>query len=181
MALAAYCAQGLETCMTQVPAGKIQTQQTKFFAPINHTLDHLAPIAKKLRQEWNEHLDSKRCREEGKPYGIRSPMHAGAIWWNSERTDEEDGWMILNACAIGDEFALVTFPGELFDAISVRMEGASPFTTTMLMGYCHHHIGYLPSLTAYKYTSYETDITRFQAGTGEEVADTYTEMLRRLK
>ena len=36
-------------------------------------------------------------------------------------------------------------------------------------------------MTAYKYTSYETDITRFAAGTGEEVANTYVQMLKRLK
>ena len=181
MALAAWCVQGLNTCMTQVPVGKIKTKQIKHYAHINHTMDHLAPVAKKLRQEWNEHLDSKRCREEGKPYGIRSPMHAGAIWWNSERTDEEDGWMILNAVAIGDHFAFVTYPGEMFDTISVRMEENSPFDTTMMLGYCYHHLGYLPSMAAWKYTSYETDITRFAPGAGETVADTHVAMLQELK
>ena len=181
MALAAWCMQGLETCMTQVPSGKIKTKQVKFFGKINHTMDHLAPIAKKLRQEWNEHLDSKRCREEGKPYGIRSPMHAGAIWWNSERNDEEHGWMILNAVSVGDHFAFVTFPGEMFDSISVRMEENSPFDTTMMLGYCYHHIGYMPSMAAWKYTSYETDITRFAPGAGESVADKHVEMLKELK
>ena len=89
--------------------------------------------------------------------------------------------MILNAVSIGDDLAFVTFPGEMYDSISVRMEENSPFKTTLMLGYCHHHIGYLPSAVAYKYTSYETDITRFQAGTGEEVADTYVKMLKELK
>ena len=89
--------------------------------------------------------------------------------------------MILNAVSIGDEFAFVTFPGEMFDSISVRMEENSPYFTTMMLGYCYHHLGYLPSAVAYKYTSYETDITRFAPGTGEMVADKHVEMLRELK
>ena len=59
--------------------------------------------------------------------------------------------------------------------------GIAAFAMTMMMGYCHHHIGYLPSAVAYKYTSYETDITRFAPGTGESVADQFVEMLRELK
>ena len=181
MALAAWCVQGLETCMTQVPGGKIKTKQIKYFGKINHTMDHLAEIGKKIRQEWNQTFDHAKAKADGAPYGIRSPMHAGAIWWNSERTDEDDGWMILNAVSVGDHFAFVTFPGEMFDTISVRMEENSPFDTTMMLGYCCHHIGYMPSMAAWKYTSYETDITRFAPGTGESVADKHVEMLNELK
>ena len=115
------------------------------------------------------------------PYGIRSVYHAGAIKWNSLRNKEEDGWMVLNAVSIGEDFAFVTFPGEMFDSISVRMEENSPYPATMMLGYCCHHIGYLPSAVAYKYTSYETDITRFAPGTGEQVADAQVAMLRELK
>jgi len=144
-------------------------------------MDHLAPIAKELRQQWNKDFDTAKLKERALPLGIRSQFHAGAIWWNSERTKEEDGWIILNAVAIGDAFAFVTFPGEMYDSISVRMEENSPFFTTMMLGYCYHHLGYLPSRVAYKYTSYETDITRFAAGTGEQVADTQVKMLEELK
>ena len=71
--------------------------------------------------------------------------------------------------------------GELFDSLSVRMEDGSPFKTTLLLGYCYHHINYLPSMAAFKYGSYEVDTTRFKPGTGEEVADTYVQMLKELK
>ena len=89
--------------------------------------------------------------------------------------------MILNAVSLADQLAFVTFPGELFDSLSVRMEENSPFNTTLLFGYCYHHINYLPSMAAFKYGSYEVDTTRFQPGTGEKVADTYVEMLKELK
>lgn len=181
LGLAGYCAECLSKRMSQVPTGKIRTKQVKYYGEINHTMDHLAEIGKQLREEWNKDFDTKKCKENGAPYGIRSPYHAAAIYANSRRNKEEDGWMILNAVAVGDDFAFVTFPGEMYDSISVRMEENSPFNTTMMLGYCCHHLGYLPSRVAYKYTSYETDITRFAPGTGEMVADTHVRMLEELK
>ena len=89
--------------------------------------------------------------------------------------------MVLNAVTLGKELAFVTFPGEMYDTLSVRIEDNSPFKTTLMLGYCYHHIGYLPSAAAYKYGSYEVDVTRFAPGTGETVADTYVEMLKELK
>lgn len=180
-ALAAYAAEGLDKHMTQVPAGKLKTAQLEFHGEINHTMDHLADQAWAFREAWNTTFDWSLYAEEALKLGIRSPYHAGAIKWNSLRNKEEHGKMILNAVSIGDALAFVTFPGEMYDSVSVRMEENSPFKTTLMLGYCHHHIGYLPSAVAYKYTSYETDITRFQAGTGEEVADTYVKMLKELK
>ena len=88
--------------------------------------------------------------------------------------------MVLNAVAIGDFLSLVTFPGELFDSLSAYVEDQSPFNTTLVLGYAHHQVGYLPSRTAFKYTSYETDITRFACGTGEKVANIYVDMLTEL-
>lgn len=181
LALAGYAAECLQRHMMPARTGLIKTKQHTFYGHINHTMDHLAETAREIRHVWDTTFDKERCAEMSKPYGIRSVYHAGAIYWNSRRNDQEDGWMVLNAVSIGEDFAFVTFPGEMFDSISVRMEENSPFPTTMMLGYCYHHIGYLPSAVAYKYTSYETDITRFAPGTGEEIADTHVAMLRELK
>lgn len=181
LGLAGFAAECLAKYMRKVPTGAVKTKQVRFIGHINHTMDHLAEVGKSLRQRWNQDFNWANYKEEAESYGIRSPYHAGAVWWNSLRNDEEDGWMILNAVAIGEEFAFVTFPGEMFDSISVRMEENSPYFTTMMLGYCYHHLGYLPSAVAYKYTSYETDITRFAPGTGEMVADKHVEMLKELK
>ena len=144
LGLAGYCAECLAKRMSPAAAGAIRTSQVKFCGHVNHTMDHLAEVGKRLRQQWNIDYDTKKYMKEAALYGIRSPFQAGAIWWNSERTDEKDGQMTLNAVAIGDDFAFVTFPGEMFDSISVRMEESSPFFTTMMLGYCGHHLGYLP-------------------------------------
>lgn len=181
LALAASACECMGKYMKEVTPAPIKTKQLKLFANINHSMNHLVEQGRRIWELWKETYDRELCVKEGEPYGIHSPYHAWAIRANYERTKEKDGWMILNAVTLGDKLAFVTFPGELFDSLSVRMEDSSPFRTTLLLGYCCHHINYLPSMAAFKYGSYEVDTTRFQAGTGEQVADTYVEMLNELK
>ena len=180
MALAAYTENCLSFRMKPVEPAPIKTLQRVFYGPINHTMDHLAEEAWKIRSFWNETFDTKKAMEMAAPLGIRSVYHANAIKANSERTDE-DGKMILNAVQLGKELAFVTFPGELFDTLGARVEDSSPYGRTLVLGYSHHHVGYLPSMVAYKYSCYETDITRFAPGTGEKMADTHVDMLNELK
>ena len=180
LALAAYTENCLTMRMKPVEPGPIKTLQQKFYGPINHSMDHLAEKAWEIRSFWNETFDTPKAMEMAKPYGIRSIYHAGAIKTNADRTPE-DGLMIFNAVQLGKELAFTTFPGELFDAIGQRIESDSPYKNTMLFGYSHHHVGYLPTMEAYKYSCYETDITRFEPGTGEKVAAFHVDMLSKLK
>lgn len=179
--LAAATLECLGRCMKDVTPGPINTRQVKVYGEINKPDETLAEAARMVRKVWEETYDRQLCVDKGWDLGIHSPYHAGALLANLKRTKEEDGWMILNAVTLGQELAFVTFPGEMYDAISVRMEDGSPFATTLMLGYCYHHIGYLPSAVAYKYGSYEVDVTRMAPGTGETVADTYISMLKELK
>lgn len=179
--LAGYAIEGLENNMTEIKTGQIETMQFDYYGEINHTFDSLYIPAQTVSAVWNSTHSYDEARPYMTPYGIRSVYHANAIVANYSRTKEVDGRLTMNAVCIGDEFAFVTFPGELFDTISVGVEEGSPYPTTMLIGYSSGHIGYLPSAYAFEYTSYETDITRFQEGTGEIVRDEYIRMLNELK
>ena len=180
-ALAATALECLARCMKEVAPSPITTKQVRVYGEIKTVDKTMEDAARMVNEHWKKTFDRERCVELGEPYGIHSPYHAGALLANLERTKEKDGLMILNAAVLGQELAFVTFPGEMFDSISVRMEDNSPFATTLMLGYCHHHVGYLPSAAAYKYGSYEVDITRFAPGTGEMIADTYVQMLNELK
>ena len=180
-ALAASALECLGRCMREVTPSPIRTIQKTFYSKINHTRDHQVEEGRRIWDLWKETYDLQLCIDAGKPYDIHGPYHAWSIRANYERTDEDDGWLILNAVSLGEDLAFVTYPGELFDSLSVRMEEASPFLTTMLFGYCYHHRFYLPSMAAFNYGSYEVDTTRFLPGTGEQVADTYVEMLNQIK
>ena len=175
--LAAHAIDGLTNNMTKVDTGTIQVIHTDFYGEINHSMNYLVTQAEVVQSIWSATSSWDECRPYMTPYGIRSPYHAGAIVKNSKRTTENDGLIRLNVVAIGKDFAFATYPGELFDTISVQMEEASPYDTTMLVGYSAGHVGYLPSAIAFEYTSYETDVTRFVAGTGELVRDEYIRML----
>ena len=178
--LAEHAIDGLENNMTKVETGRIQTKQIDFYGEINHTQNHLLAQASQVASIWASTNSWDACRPLMNQYGIRSPYHANAIKANYSRS-KEDGRMTVSAVSIGEDFALVTFPGELFDTISVGVEEGSPYQSTMLLGYAIHHIGYLPSAIAFEYTSYETDITRFVAGTGELLQAEYINMLNELK
>lgn len=180
LALAAYTESCLDMQMQPIKTGRIKLLSREYFGEINHSMDHLADKAWEVRDYWNRTMDRAGAMEMAKPLGIRSVYHANAIKQNSMRT-KEGGLMILNAVQLSDELAFVTFPGELFDSLGQRMEDQSPYQKTLLLGYSHHHVGYLPSMVAYKYTSYETDSSRFAPGTGEAVVDEWIRMLRELK
>ena len=179
-ALAASALECLGRCMKEVTPAPIQTKQVTFYGQINHSQDHLAEEGKRIWELWQQTYDRELVQRECDAAGFTSRFHANAAYTRSKMTPE-DGELILNAVSLGKELAFVTYPGELFDSLSARMEATSPFYTTLFFGYCYHHRFYLPSMEAFKYGSYEVDTTRFQPGTGEMVADTFVEMLKELK
>ena len=178
--MAEHAMDGLKNNMTKVDTGTIQVKHMDFYGEINHSMDHLVAQAEIVQSVWTATASWTECGPYMYDYGIRSPYQANAIIKNAKRTKEKDGLIRLNVVAIGDDFAFATYPGELFDILSVQMEEASPYATTMLVGYSAGHVGYLPAAIAFEYTSYETDITRFVQGTGEMVRDEYIRMLNEL-
>ncbi len=179
-ALAAYAIECLERCMRPARGSTVKAAQKIFKAQLYIAPEELVEPAKAIHECWKTEYDQEKCIKMGKPYGIRSQYHAWAIIRSQSFTPER-GYLTINAVSVGEDFALVTYPGELFDSCGVRMEENSPYAMTMLFGYCHHHTFYLPSAAAFKYTSYETDCTFFQPGTGEQVADFQVQMLKELK
>lgn len=160
-------------------SGRIHALQVRFPASVNHDMDHLQTQAQEVLDHWHRTYDRDANGALGARWGIRSPYHAMNILHCCEQG--QSNLLTLNAVAIGNDLAFVTFPGELFDTISAGLENQSPFKTTMLFGYSHHHVGYMPSAVTYVYTSYETDTTRFAAGAAEDVMAEYVRMLGSLK
>ena len=84
----------------------------------------------------------------------------------------------LNAIRIGD-CAITTIPFEPFSSIGESIKESSPFGLTFVNGYCCGYQGYMPNKNAQS-DGYEGASTRFMPGTGEELADALTEMLKEL-
>ncbi|MFC1636138.1 neutral/alkaline non-lysosomal ceramidase N-terminal domain-containing protein [Planctomycetota bacterium] len=58
------------------------------------------------------------------------------------------------------EFILVTFPGELFAEVGLRLKKQSPFPHTFIAAYSNGNIGYAPTADVYQNEAYEDVLTR---------------------
>lgn len=94
----------------------------------------------------------------------------------SERFDLE-----LSAWRLGDDCALVSVPGELFTSLGARIEQASPFAATWVVGYANGYAGYIADPAAYETRTYEALASPFPASAGETVTSTARRLLAGLK
>jgi len=177
--LAGYADSCLQSNMTAAATGAVRTLQVDFAGEINHSQDHLYAAANAVKAQWNQTYSTTDCKPLMEPHGIRSVYQALAIVSNYNRTSD-DGRMSLKAITIGESVAIVTFPGELFSGLYTQLEQSALFPTTLLFGYADQHVSYLPTQAAYEYTCYESDISRFAPGTGEQVLQQYITMLEAL-
>ena len=143
----------------------------------DHTMDHLAELGLKLRQEWDRTGDHKACIAAGKPYGIHSPYHALAIYSKSKLPPTRD--VNLWTVSVGD-LAFVGAPYEMFDTNGDQIKRGSPFCSTFVCTCCNEYVGYIPSAYGYQHGCYEADCTPIAPGSGEKLAMEYISMLAEL-
>jgi hypothetical protein len=86
----------------------------------------------------------------------------------------------IQALRIGD-FALVTFPGEAFVEVGLRIKKQSPMPTTFVAGYTNGSIGYAPTADCYaKDAAYEDALTQLAPEWQEIFERKAIEMIGRL-
>lgn len=163
----------------EIPAGDVKVKQVIFTGDINHELDQLAARAMEVSAIWNAERNLDAAMELANKYGIYSPFHANAISSRSRLGATQE--FELNAFAIGDHFAVVTAPFELYDTLGKLIEEGSPFEHTLIMGYTGNHQGYMPDAATFETGSYEADICKYVPGTGEKIAATLVEALNEIK
>ena len=173
-----YAVQCLKNNMKQVDAGPIQITQTKLYGEVDHSMDYLLLNAEAVRAEWQKTGSSSQALAKDTSGKIRSPYHANGIIGKANAGASIA--LELNAISIGNSIALVTAPNELFDTNSAWLETQSPYEMTLTLGYANGHGGYIPSAYGYEYTCYESDVSKFVAGTGERVQETFLAMLNTL-
>jgi len=176
--LADYAIECINNNMEPVSVGDVKITRRVLDMEINHDLDNMVTQAKVVQAVFTQTGSNAEAIEAGKPYGIRSPYHAGAIIANANRGETVD--VELNALSIGQHLSFVTFPGELFDDLTEYIEVESPYKYTMTMCYANGMRGYIPTAYAFEYTCYETDCCWFKAGCGEVFRDNLLELLEQL-
>lgn len=157
--------------------GAVKVEQSVVTVDTDHTKDHLAEIGIQLRKEWERTGDHAACREAGKPYGIHSPYHAGAIYNKSKLPPTRD--VPLMAASVG-KLAFVGAPYEMFDTNGSQIKRGSAFTGTFVCTCCNDYVGYIPSAYGYAHGCYEADCTPIAPGGGETLAMEFIAMLAKL-
>ena len=91
---------------------------------------------------------------------------------------------VLTGVRIGDDFALVTNPAELFCEIGMNIKGRSPFRITMVSTLTNGASGYVPTADAFKIGGYETwygEHSFLSVGAGELIERQSLEILKQLR
>ena len=79
--------------------------------------------------------------------------------------------------AIGDQVAVVGFPGEMFAEFGLQLKEDSPFAITIPAELANGALVYIPNRIAYKEGNYEPTAARLPAGAGEELVNSALEQL----
>ena len=105
-------------------------------------------------QEWADMvLERDRDKEEDMFDGIPDKTYAKMIKGMLVRPDKEYE-TVLQAMAI-DDFAYVTFPGEVYVEFGLAVKELSPFENTMIIGLANSQSGYIPKAEAFSQGGYE--------------------------
>jgi hypothetical protein len=95
------------------------------------------------------------------------------------RSEDGDIAMEVQGLRVG-EFVLVTFPGEPFAEVALRIKEQSPFEYTFVAGCTNGHLGYGPTADAYDEEAYEDCLTPFAPEWQGIYERTALELIRRL-
>lgn len=81
--------------------------------------------------------------------------------------------------AIGDA-ALISFPGELFTEIGMRIKSQSPFRHTAIIGLANGYTGYIPTAKAILEGGYEPDTRRMDAAAEDIIIANSLKLLKQV-
>jgi hypothetical protein len=82
---------------------------------------------------------------------------------------------------LGPDTAIVTLPGEVFVELGLAIKAASPFKTTLVVELTNDSPAYIPTKKAFVEGSYEIVNSRVQPGSGEQLVEAATRLLKELK
>ncbi len=83
--------------------------------------------------------------------------------FTSLRQIQDQDIAIEQTCVAVGDAALITFPGELFTEIGMRIKSKSPFRHTAIVGLANGYTGYIPTAKAILEGGYEPDTRRLDA------------------
>ena len=154
--------------------GRLKTRFTDYMGDVNHTLDHLAPIA----IEIGKMEDPEEAKAAMAKAGINNRYERGGIVSRSKLPPQLPAELI--SIAIGD-FAMAFCPHEMFDILGMRLRAISPYKMTFPCNYAQYYRGYMPAQQMVPHGEYEVNMCWYIPGTGETEILTLAKQLQEMK
>lgn len=164
--------------LTPCPTGRIKLSSMLFTAPTNKKKLEKLEEAKAVMELVSTYgAASNEVKEAVKKYHFHSRHEANWIRVRAKAGDEKS--MQIGVFSIG-ELAFVLVPYEMFGDQGRYIKANAPFQTAFIVG-CTDSYNYMPTREAFDYDCYESQCSFFERGTAERLAETYVEMLQKLK
>lgn len=178
--LGRYAVQCLENDLTKADAaGVIHRKQTYNGRSNKAGLERINE-ALAVQSIWNQ--VGGRGTDEGRKAatdaGFSSVYEVTSILNRSGAPEERN--MDIHTMSVGD-VSLVFAPYEMFGTQGMYIKENSPYPLTFIITCCEGDGGYMPSELGWELGTYESQISRFERGTAEKLAETYVEMLTAMK
>jgi len=97
--------------------------------------------------------------------------------WNKRQEEVS----LEQICLAVDDCAFLSFPGELFTEIGMRIKAESPFRHTYILGLANGCVGYVPTRKAIREGGYESETRELDDSAEEVVVEQSLALLRSVK
>ena len=154
-------------CLKATPTGDIQVDNYSYTAYYDQGNEAEYNAAKALKDQIDADASLDTVSEKAavaREHGYDSYYELGFIirLYNYQKNNQVSIQLPLNAFSIGSELGFFTAPGEMWDTVSLEVEGNSPFATTICVGYSqeqHNYFIYYPESYLQKYFPAGTALT----------------------
>ena len=173
-ALGAYC-NDLLPKLERLTLDKIKVLKTTIKLGIGNDSDERVQAAIDIREgrDTNNAIRNKYKLEEHEPNAIYTRYLL--------RRANPSGFYNISLFAISfGDMSFVSTPCEMFDTNGMEVKTASQFKSTFVCAYTNGSEGYVPSAAAIPHGGYEVYSCKFEAGSGEKLSSTMTDMLKKL-
>lgn len=181
---------GAEDSYTRMEAGSVEAVEITCTYNTDHSSDYLLEQAKEVNNALKQGSSAAETVLEKHPE-LHSVYHATAIVSKAAQAETRD--VSISAIAIG-EVVFTVHPYEMFDTNGLELRSGTvgnekyaeedqlenPYSFTVIATIANGAFSYIPSLLGYTNGGYSTDISKFAAGTGEELVTDYLRLLNEL-
>ena len=158
--------------------GKVQVREETFTGQLDHSEDHLVPIAQEVSEFWSTNNNAIESIQFARSKGFHSHYHANAVISRSKAGTELSTQ--LSAASVGD-LGFAFAPYEMFCNNGQFVKDNSNHPVTFILECSNDYVSYIASKEAFDHGCYEVDSRRFVRGTGEAMAERFAAMLQDMK